>query len=126
MRSYTVATAALTLGVTAKWLDNTLSHHQLDGVVHARQGISRRLSQRAILDLRLTLTLISALGTPLHKALTLARLLADTEGNSGLVLPQGLHLSVDIADVRSQVVADLAKAVEVAPVPKRGRRPLRK
>ncbi len=126
MRSYTVATAALTLGVSAKWLDNTLSHYHLYGVIHRRQGVSRRLSQRAVVDLRVALTLIAELGTPLKRALELAKLLSDEPAEGGLVLHHTLRLSIDIAEVRRQVVLDLAKAVEVTPVPKRGRRPLRK
>ncbi len=126
MRSYTVAAAALSLGMSPKWLDNALSHHQVDGVVRVRQGVSRRLSQRSLLTLYLAVTLVTDLGTPLKKALQLAKSLSESDGPGGVVLPHGLRLTIDIDDARRQLAADLAKAVEAAPVPKRGRRPVRK
>ncbi len=126
MRSYTVAAAALSLGVSPKWLDNALSHHQVDGVVRVRQGVSRRLSQRSVLTLYLAVALITDLGTPLKTALQLAKSLSDLDGPGGVVLPHGLRLTIDIHNARRQVAAYLAKAVEAAPVPRRGRRQLRK
>ncbi len=53
-RAYTIATAALTLGTTAKWLDNVLSHNRVTGVAQERQGVSRRLTVEGLLVLALT------------------------------------------------------------------------
>ena len=43
MRAYTVATVAVTLGVTPKWLDNALSRFPIRGVLQSRQGVSQNL-----------------------------------------------------------------------------------
>jgi hypothetical protein len=52
MRAYTVATVAVTLHVPLKWVDNVITHHHLSGVTRARQGIPRRLTQRAVVASR--------------------------------------------------------------------------
>ena len=122
MRSYTVATVALTLGVSAKWLDNTLSHHHVEGVLQTRQGVSRRLTPRAVLTLDLALALVQSLGMPLGRALDVAESLL-SEGVSGLHLSRGITVGADVATISAELSVRLAAAVEATPVPKRGRPP---
>ncbi len=122
MRAYTIAATSLALGVTPKWLDNTLSHHRIPGVTQTRQGISRRLNSAAILILEIAIMLCRSLGAPLSVALLVAERVS-TERSKTLELESGLTLSVDIAEIEQNLSARLANAVEVAPAPRRGRPP---
>lgn len=122
MRSYTIATAAVTLNVPEKWLDNTLSHHRVDGVIQSRQGVSRKLAPKGVLTLHLALRLIRSASMPLAPALALAARLANSEGNSIFFVP-GVYLTVNLTQLSAELVSALAYAVEVTPVPRRGRPP---
>jgi hypothetical protein len=123
-RAYTVATAALALGTSAKWLDNVLSHNRVPGVAQERQGISRRLTVEGLLVLALAVLLIQELGSPTSKAITLAEDLTKNEGRYSA--QQGLNLELDLATFRVQLLERLENAVEIAPIPKRGRPPQNK
>jgi hypothetical protein len=123
-RAYTIATAALALGTSVKWLDNILSHNRVPGVDQERQGISRRLTVEGLLVLGLTALLIQELGLPTAKAITLAENLAKYEGRYSA--QHGLSLSLDLRSFRLQLLESLESAVEIAPVPKRGRPPRNK
>ena len=61
MRAYTVATVAVTLNVPLRWIDNVITHHSFPGVTRTRQGIPRRLTQRAVVVLAVALDLIQNL-----------------------------------------------------------------
>ncbi len=121
MRQYTVATVALALDVPVKWIDNTLSHHRVTGVLQARQGVSRRLSFNAVIVLETTLRLIRSLELPTAAALRIAHELVHTEHACALV--GACEVRMDIGDIREAVAARLANAVEISPVPRRGRPP---
>jgi len=121
-RAYTIATAALALGTSVKWLDNTLSHNRVPGVTQERQGIARRLTVEGLLILGLAVLLIQELGLPTQKAIALAEGLANSEGR--YLAQQGLNLAVDLPSFRARLLERLESAVEIAPVPKRGRPPL--
>jgi hypothetical protein len=123
-RAYTVATAVLALGTSAKWLDNVLSHNRVPGVAQERQGISRRLTIEGLLVLALAVLLIQELGLPTSKAITLAEDLTKNEGRYSA--QQGLSLELDLASFRVQLLERLENAVEIAPLPKRGRPPQNK
>jgi hypothetical protein len=123
-RAYTIATAALALGTSIKWLDNVLSHNRVPGVAQERQGISRRLTVEGLLVLALAVMLIQELGLPTAKAIALAQGLARNDGS--YTAPQGLNLALDLPAFRVQLLQRLENAVEVAPVPKRGRPPQNK
>jgi hypothetical protein len=123
-RAYTVATAALALGLPIKWVDNVLSHYTVSGVAQQRQGVSRKLSIEGLLVLALTGLLIQELGAPLSKAIDIAEDLAKNVGAH--TSPQGLTLALDLQTFRSNLLERLEKAVEMAPVPKRGRPPASK
>jgi hypothetical protein len=118
-RAYTIATAALALGTSVKWLDNVLSHNRVPGVTQERQGISRRLTVEGLLILALAVLLIQELGLPTSKAIALAEDLARNDGRH--VAQQGLNLGLDLPAFRTRLLERLESAVEIAPVPKRGR-----
>ena len=120
-RAYTVATAALALRVSPKWIDNTLSHFDVQGVSQARQGVSRKLSVEALTVLSITLTLIQDLATPVANALHVATQLSQSNGQ--ITLPLGLALEIDIEKTTIALLERLEHAVEIAPLPRRGRPP---
>jgi hypothetical protein len=120
MRAYTVATTAVTLNVPTKWVDNVLSHHRIPGVSRSRQGVARKLTYPAILTLELALRIARSLTSTLPRSLELAAsVLANRE--SPLSLGNGLRLIVDLDRLESELVARLDHAVEVTPLPRRGR-----
>ncbi|MDQ6872160.1 MAG: hypothetical protein M3037_09145 [Gemmatimonadota bacterium] len=123
-RAYTVATAALALGTTAKWIDNVLSHNRVSGVAQERQGVSRRLAIEALLTLALAALLIQELGLTTPKAVEVAEGLVKNEGRHSA--RQGLHLALDLPVFRARLLESLENAVEIAPVPRRGRPPQNK
>jgi hypothetical protein len=118
-RAYTVGTVALALDVPSKWLDNILSHHRVPGVVQARQGVSRKVTPEGLLQLALAVRLIGDLGIPAANALQLAGAISATNGIYST--PSGIGLSLDLNQLRSKLETRLAQAVEIAPVPRRGR-----
>ena len=120
-RAYTVATAALALQVPNKWLDNTLSHYHVQGVGQDRQGVSRRLSVESLTILAIALVLVNDLETPLAKALTLGSALLTSAGQ--LDLPSGTKLQLDLEKTTTLLLERLEHAVEIAPLPRRGRPP---
>src|ERR1700681_4830637 len=93
-RAYTIATAALALGTSVKWLDNVLSHNRVPGVTQERQGVSRRLTVEGLLVLALALLLIQDLGVPTPRAIALAEDLAQNEGRH--IIREGLKLDLDL------------------------------
>jgi hypothetical protein len=123
MRAYTVATVAVTLGVTPKWLDNVLTRFPVRGVVQSRQGISRRLGPQAVVTLHLVNELIRTLGMPLGEAISLAERAGNGESVASIALFSSTSLTIDLAAASREVGNRLALAVEVTPVPKRGRPP---
>ena len=123
-RAYTVATAALAIGTSIKWLDNVLSHNRVSGVAQERQGISRRLTVEGLLVLALAVLLIQEFALPTPKAIVLAEDLAKNEGR--YMAQQGLNLTLDLSSFRIRLLENLENAVEIAPVPKRGRPPRNK
>lgn len=118
-RAYTIATAALTLGTSVKWLDNVLSHNRVSGIARGRQGVSRRLTVEGLVDLALAVLLVRELGLPIPKAIAVAENLAKNEGR--YIASRGLMLSLDLSSFRTGLLERLETAVEIAPVPKRGR-----
>ncbi len=123
-RAYTVATAALALGVTAKWVDNILSHNKVLGIRQERQGIARRLSIDGLTILGLTALLNSALGLPTTEAIRVAEEIAKTNGQ--FITRRGLTVQIDLASFQASLLERLETAVEIAPVPRRGRPPTSK
>jgi hypothetical protein len=118
-RAYTVATAALALDVPSKWVDNILSHHTVSGVIQQRQGVTRKLSVDGLLILALTTFLIQELGSPALKAVGVAEHLLRNEGR--YESSRGLSVIIDLSTFRTRLLERLENAVEMAPVPRRGR-----
>lgn len=126
MRGYSVATAALALGIEDKWLDNLLSHNRVGGVTQARQGVSRRLAPDALHVIATVYRLNQELQVPVGAALRLSHELwgspesADPADTATLRSGE-LELRLSRAGVRAHVAAAVAEALEMAPRPKRGR-----
>ncbi|MBA2708606.1 MAG: hypothetical protein H0U59_12450 [Gemmatimonadaceae bacterium] len=124
MRAYTVATAAITLRVPAKWVDNTLSHHSIPGVLHKRQGVRRRLTPPAIVTLCIALLLTTELSLSLAKAVEISAHLVHTGGESAeWRFSENGWLRLNVVSIEKAVIDRLAQAVEVTPIPRRGRPP---
>lgn len=120
-RAYTVGTVALTLGMPIKWVDNVLSHHRVSGVLQERQGVSRKVAFEGLLQLALAVRLIQELEIPVGSALHVANDIAKTRGRYDT--PTGVTISMDLDRLQSDLERSVAQAVEITPVPKRGRPP---
>ncbi|HEX6574573.1 MAG TPA: hypothetical protein VF042_06335 [Gemmatimonadaceae bacterium] len=105
-----------------KWVDNVLSHYRVDGVSQSRQGVARRLTAEALLLIELALRLSRALSIPMGKAIVLASSIHRSE-HATVQVEQGITLAVDLDILRGHLNQRLAEAVEVAPIPRRGRPP---
>jgi hypothetical protein len=123
-RAYTIATAALTLEIPVKWLDNTLSHIKIPGVRQEKQGVARRITIEGLLVLSIAALLINELGLSLSRAARMAETLASNNGV--YASPGGVGIQLDLEGLRLKLLKRLEHAVEVAPIPKRGRPPKNK
>jgi len=123
-RAYTIATAALTLEIPVKWLDNTLSHIKIPGVRQEKQGVARRITIEGLLVLSIAALLINELGLSLSQAARMAETLASNNGV--YASPGGVGIQLDLEGLRFKLLKRLEHAVEVAPIPKRGRPPKNK
>ena len=123
-RAYTVATAALALGVPIKWVDNILSHNKVPGIRQERQGIARHLSIDGLLILALTALLIDELDLSTAKAINVAERFVKSSGR--YLARQGLSVHIDLPVFQASLIERLESAVEIAPVPRRGRPPTNK
>lgn len=128
MRGYSVAAAALALGVEAKWLDNLLSQNRVDGVTQARQGVARRLGPGALHVIATVHRLNHELRVPVGAALRLAHDLWRAPPNSevdgiAIVRAGEVELHLDRSAMRNRVAAAMAEALEMAPRTRRGRPP---
>jgi hypothetical protein len=103
----------------AKWLDNTLSHIKIPGVRQEKQGVARRITIDGLLILSIAALLVDQLGLSLSRAVKMAETLT---GNKGLYTsPKGVGVRLDLDGLRSKLLEQLEHAVEVTPIPKRGR-----
>jgi hypothetical protein len=123
-RAYTVATAALALGMPAKWVDNILSHNKVEGVRQERQGIARRLTVDGLVILAITALLGHELGLSTTRAIAIADGLVKGEGRYSP--GQGLTVEIDLPVLQANLLQRLESAVEMAPIPRRGRPPANK
>jgi hypothetical protein len=123
-RAYTVATAALALGMPLKWVDNILSHNKIGGIRQEKQGVARRLSVNGLLALALTALLIHELGLSTTRAITIAE--GIMIGHGRYAREQGLTVEIDLPAFQASLLERLEGAVEIAPVPRRGRPPANK
>jgi hypothetical protein len=123
-RAYTVATAALALGVPIKWVDNILSHNKVPGIRQERQGIARHLSIEGLLVLAITALIMDELGLSTSKAIAVAEGIMKSGGR--YVVRQELTIEIDLSAFRIDLIERLESAVEIAPIPRRGRPPRNK
>lgn len=121
MRGYTVAAAAVTLGMPAKQLDNILSHHSVPGVQRSRQGVQRLVAPSALIQLEIAVILADTLGMPFTLAIPLAAQIHRAGGTIDIADTPRLSLRLDLPSLTAQLDRRLADAVESAPHPKRGR-----
>ncbi len=120
MRGYTVVTSAVALEVDFKWLDNLLSHNSVAGVRQARQGVSRTVPFAALRIIAIALDLTRELQMPLPQALNWA---ARLSGAGSPARGSRVEIALDLDALDRRLLDRLAYAVEVAPVPRRGRPP---
>ena len=107
-----------------KWVDNVLSHNQVAGIARERQGRSRRLTVEGLLVLALAVLLIREFGLPTQNAIRVAEDLAKNEGRHDA---RGeLTVVLDLSAFQARLLEKLEHAVEIAPLPKRGRPPRNK
>ena len=123
-RAYTVATAALALGVPAKWVDNILSHNKVTGVRQERQGVARRLGIEGLIVLALTVVLVNELGLSTTRAISVAEGIVKSRGR--YLVARGLSIEIDLEVFEASLLEQLESAVETAPIPRRGRPPKNK
>jgi hypothetical protein len=120
-RAYTIATAALALEISVKWLDNTMSHYRVPGVVQQKQGVARRITVDGLLALSIVLLLTGELGSTVATAIEIAQKLIAADG--AFESPSGFRITLDLETFRNRLISRLEKAVEAAPLPRRGRPP---
>ena len=118
--AYTIATAALTLECRLSGLI-TLSHIKIPGVSQEKQGVARRITIEGLLILSIAALLINELGISLSRAARIAETLASSNGL--YASPGGVGIQLDLEELRFRLLERLEHAVEVAPIPKRGRPP---
>ena len=124
MRAYTVAATAVTLGVHKKWIDNVLSHHQVEGVVQTKQGIVRRVTPAGLVTLEIALHLHRTMEIPIKAALDLAARLKNSRGGEvALSEDPSIVLRVDVESLTRSLATRLNRALEITPTPRRGRPP---
>ncbi|MDX2182699.1 MAG: hypothetical protein SFW08_01830 [Gemmatimonadaceae bacterium] len=120
MPSYDVRAASLALDVPYAALDVLLARHDIVGVSKGGQGVARRIHDDGLLRLAIALQIQPVIGSDTRSALHLAEQLVSAGG----VLAEGpLEIRVDLAAVRSALMARMSDVVErVVPV-RRGRPP---
>ena len=120
MRAYTITATAVTLGVTRKWVDNVLSHHRVEGVLHEKQGIQRQVTPIGLLTLEIALELGRLMNVPIGQALEMSNRLIEARGGEVAFGPS-LRLRADVETISRQLNYRLERALEMTPIPKRGR-----
>jgi hypothetical protein len=107
-----------------KWLDNILSHIKIPGVHQEKQGVARRITIDGLLIVSIAALLVDQLGLSLSRAASVAEMLATNNGV--YTSPGGVGVQLDLHGLRSKLLERLDHAVEVTPIPKRGRPPKNK
>jgi hypothetical protein len=126
LRAVTAATAATTLKVDRKALDNLLARIGSDLIPRGRQGVERRLSVRTLEELGLSLEIMRSLSVPARESFLLSRQLLRRDDLAqeflGTVeLGAHLQLGLDHQAFLTDLNARLASAIESQVRPRRGR-----
>lgn len=120
MPAYDLATTAFAAGAPRKWLDNLTSHHDLPGVQSRKRGVSREFSFDAVVLVSLIRALTDDLCLPVWRAVDIAVAMSgDSQGT--LVLPGGVSVRIDTADLARRAQQRLLEAAESVPRIRRGR-----
>lgn len=125
MPSFDLAASAFALGVERKWLDNVLSHHEVEGTTRVRQGIQRRLGPATLLRIAVSKLLIEHLRLPISRALQIAQMVCASGTGEGAVAP-GLAVRVDVGALERGLTMRLREAAELIVPVRRGRPPKRR
>ena len=125
LRSYTVRSVALALGLPSKWIDNLLSRHTLPGVERSRQGVERRVSDDGLLAIELARILNLELGVSTERAAEIAReaMSLRTPGVMKFSTSSGLSLHFPVADIERRLRERMIDALEATARRRRGRPP---
>jgi hypothetical protein len=125
MRAVTTGTAAFSLGIAKKDLDNILSRYPIRGYERGRQGVARRLSLASIEQVALAIDLSRDYSIPVPTALLLAE--EALSSREGVIASPGGHLAihVDLDRIRRDLQVKLTEAIEHVIPPRRGRPPER-
>ena len=120
MREVTSQTAALTLGIKQKALDNLLGREGRRLLPRGRQGRGRRLPLAILEIVAVALLLKRDLGVSIARGLELAEQLAAAP-NSRLPLGRLGTLHFDLLALRQSLLPAIAEAIESIQPPRRGR-----
>jgi hypothetical protein len=126
MPAYSLATAALALGVERKRLENILSRYEIPGTRQGRQGQARRLTRDATINLAAIIQLEDLLSIPASAAADLvktARGLPKSPDGAAQFVRGSVILIIDFAAIERALLTQLREALEMAPRPRRGRPP---
>jgi hypothetical protein len=124
--AYSIATAALALGIERKRLENILSRYEIPGTRQGRQGQARRLTREATINLAAMIQLEAMLSIPTPAAADLvgmARGLSPSPAGSVQLGRESVILIIDFAAIERALLAQLSEALETGPRPRRGRPP---
>jgi hypothetical protein len=124
-RTYHIDIAAFAADADRKWVDNLVSHADVDGVECARRGVARRITTDGLYRIALIRRLGADCGIAIAPAVRLAdRLLGRSDGP--VTITEGLELTFDRAAFEAAVDARIAEAVETFRPAIRGRPPTRR
>ena len=120
MQKLTTLTAAATLGVDSKALDNILSREASHLVPRGARGKSRRISVQALELIAVALVLKRDLGIPIARGLDLATKLDESVSGE---IPFGRFgtLCFNVYPLRTAMQQSIADIVEQTVPPERGR-----
>ena len=122
MQKLTTTTAAATLGVDTKALDNILSREASHLVPRGARGKSRRISAHVLELVAVALLLKRDLGIPIARGLDLATKLGESVSGEIQFGRFGI-LRFNINPLRSAMQQSIADIVEQTVPPERGRPP---
>jgi hypothetical protein len=124
-RIYHIDVAAFAANAERKWVDNLVSHFDVDGVECARRGIARRITTDGLYRIALIRRLNAEAGISIAQAVRLAdRLLAPSERpDSAVTIGEGLELAFNRVDFETAIDVRIAEAVETFRPAPRGRPP---
>jgi hypothetical protein len=92
----------------------------VEGVLHEKQGIQRQVTPIGLLTLEIALGLGRSMNVPIGRALEMSNRLIEAKGGEVAFAPS-LKLRADVESISRQLNNRLERALEMTPIPKRGR-----